>query len=449
MKDNNRNANNTTVTLNSTSRGCKAKPYPFSASAVIQSLFKLGNGETCQGLRHWRLLSNLKDNFSKPVRNDMQKKILKRIQDDNIIVVQDDVATCAPLVGEPKSLISKGGKNALDCNQEPSPEFVSSSQLNKLGNSDTCKGLLRRFVHKITNNNEISPHNDMVNKNRNELINLSTYRLIDFKKKIAFTLAEGATHVDLPPTKVKLAFTLAEVLITLGIIGIVAAMTIPGLIETYQKKATAEKLKEMYSIITQAAKMYTNDTETEFGSFDTQLSEKEFLDKYFSSYVKVVLKCAPGSDCYKNQTPLTINRKTKIVPPPYIIGLLNGAYIGVLKRSGGALFYVDLNGAGKPNVSGRDIFYFYLINVDTVGEYYTTGCEAGLEFVKKFKSGLYPGSFGSCFVPHVTSTRKDLLTNNKIDRACNKDAVQDSRQGDACAAVIMMDGWKISKDYPW
>ena len=38
---------------------------------------KLGNGETCQGLRHWRLLSNLKNNLSKPVRNDMNKKILR------------------------------------------------------------------------------------------------------------------------------------------------------------------------------------------------------------------------------------------------------------------------------------------------------------------------------------------------------------------------------------
>lgn len=42
---------------------------------------------------------------------------------------QNDVTTCAPLVGEPKSLISKGGKNVLDFNQEPSPEFVSLLQL--------------------------------------------------------------------------------------------------------------------------------------------------------------------------------------------------------------------------------------------------------------------------------------------------------------------------------
>ena len=32
---------------------------------------ELGNSENCQGLRHWRLLYNLKNNFSKPVRNDM------------------------------------------------------------------------------------------------------------------------------------------------------------------------------------------------------------------------------------------------------------------------------------------------------------------------------------------------------------------------------------------
>ena len=44
------------------------------------------------------------------------------------------------------------------------------------------------------------------------------------KSYLGFTLAEGATHVDLPPTKVKFGFTLAEILITLGIIGVVARL---------------------------------------------------------------------------------------------------------------------------------------------------------------------------------------------------------------------------------
>ena len=49
-------------------------------------------------------------------------------------------------------------------------------------------------------------------------------------KRIAFTLAEGATHVDMSDNIRRVAFTLAEVLITLAIIGVVAAMTIPTLI---------------------------------------------------------------------------------------------------------------------------------------------------------------------------------------------------------------------------
>lgn len=55
--------------------------------------------------------------------------------------------------------------------------------------------------------------------------------------------------------KKKLAFTLAEVLITLGIIGIVAAMTIPTLINKKQKAEIETQLKENYSIIQQSLKM--------------------------------------------------------------------------------------------------------------------------------------------------------------------------------------------------
>ena len=53
-------------------------------------------------------------------------------------------------------------------------------------------------------------------------------------KDKAFTLAEGATHVDTLKGNCKNAFTLAEVLITLGIIGVVAAMTLPAVIQNYR-----------------------------------------------------------------------------------------------------------------------------------------------------------------------------------------------------------------------
>ena len=52
-----------------------------------------------------------------------------------------------------------------------------------------------------------------------------------------FTLAEGATHVGMCDNVRRFAFTLAEVLITLAIIGVVAAMTIPTLIANYQERS--------------------------------------------------------------------------------------------------------------------------------------------------------------------------------------------------------------------
>ena len=48
------------------------------------------------------------------------------------------------------------------------------------------------------------------------------------------------------------AFTLAEVLITLGIIGVVSAITLPTVVQNYQKQATVAKLKKAYTTINQA-----------------------------------------------------------------------------------------------------------------------------------------------------------------------------------------------------
>ena len=52
-----------------------------------------------------------------------------------------------------------------------------------------------------------------------------------------------------------LSFTMAEVLITLGIIGIVAAMTLPALIQKYQKQETSARLKKFYTTMNQAIMM--------------------------------------------------------------------------------------------------------------------------------------------------------------------------------------------------
>lgn len=54
-------------------------------------------------------------------------------------------------------------------------------------------------------------------------------------------------------------FTLAEVLITLGIIGVVAAMTLPALIQKNNNKVVETRLKKFYSAINQAIMLAEND----------------------------------------------------------------------------------------------------------------------------------------------------------------------------------------------
>ena len=58
----------------------------------------------------------------------------------------------------------------------------------------------------------------------------------------------------------KTAFTLAEVLITLGIIGVVAALTLPALIQNNRNKELQTGLKKAYSVISQALDMYQAET---------------------------------------------------------------------------------------------------------------------------------------------------------------------------------------------
>ncbi len=64
--------------------------------------------------------------------------------------------------------------------------------------------------------------------------------------------------------KKRTAFTLAEVLITLGIIGIVAAMTMPSLINTTQKKELETAFKKQYSVLQQAILMIKTEDAIDF-----------------------------------------------------------------------------------------------------------------------------------------------------------------------------------------
>ena len=111
--------------------------------------------------------------------------------------------------------------------------------------------------------------------------------------KSGVSMKKSATRIDMleknvgtfSPTKSKTAFTLAEVLITLGIIGVVAAMTLPALVQRQQEKAAAVKLKKAYSVISNAFNLAKN----EHGNFSDWFGDTSSVSEYSQRFAKTLI----------------------------------------------------------------------------------------------------------------------------------------------------------------
>ena len=218
-------------------------------------------------------------------------------------------------------------------------------------------------------------------------------------KRFDFTLAD-TMYTVMSDKKINFGFTLAEVLITLGIIGVVAAMTMPVLIQNYQKTAWTNQLKKDYTMAAQAFRKMMSDDQVD-NLVDTTVFQSVIGDKCYGydgvnsanckeiyknlkNYFNIVAIEPTGTYKYsyikKGSTPIyPDNKKTgaRIV-------FADGSFImryqfskepekstfdcDIIRQQGGNLCaYVgrvvfDVNGLKGPNVEGRDIFDFYIGN---------------------------------------------------------------------------------------
>ena len=169
------------------------------------------------------------------------------------------------------------------------------------------------------------------------------------------------------------AFTLTELLIALAILGALAGMAIPSLMEGLQKKQLTLQLKNTIAGIQQIAhnQMIAKNTKdltfTDFNSPAKLLSEKNF---------PIVKSCEKAADCwtesYKKISGNTAStrylegdNRSIILKNGAIIsyGLSNVASTGLPSDSDDrdiGIFRIDINGIDKPNMIGRDVFWFYI-----------------------------------------------------------------------------------------
>ena len=165
--------------------------------------------------------------------------------------------------------------------------------------------------------------------------------------------------------RIKNGFTLAEVLITLGVIGVVAAITMPTLIQKHKEQVTINKVKKFYSTISQAYESYVD----EYGypdtmdTFNTQEEATTYFATKIKSYLKILKDCGYDEGCfindnYKRASGLnTVNFITD-ANKRYMAVLNDGSAVAffVDETGKGGVFYYDVNGIQPPNQFGRDIF---------------------------------------------------------------------------------------------
>lgn len=198
-------------------------------------------------------------------------------------------------------------------------------------------------------------------------------------------LINKVSEVPPPPqnSRTRRAFTLAEVLITLGIIGVVAAITIPSVINDAQDKQYKAMFKKQYSVIAQAIQLVYAKENT---YITPQTDGWEKMPYYVCAIGKELKSIGSGIKCevISNSQDYTINSipKNKNVhwhkneewfdktgkPLAMNGGGADGYGLLTFLLPDGALInfncgyevFIDVNGYKKPNTVGRDIFYFFI-----------------------------------------------------------------------------------------
>ena len=194
-------------------------------------------------------------------------------------------------------------------------------------------------------------------------------------------------------------FTLAEVLITLGIIGIVAALTLPTLIEKHREQVTVAKVKKFYSTINQALQFAINENGTidQWNYAEANKQSNKFFD-YFRPYLKITKDCGSRSGCIGEGRYFTLNNSTSMNYDThssyYKIILGDGSFMWLRQNRPDRQFngncaetdagynnvcgiiWFDVNGKAKPNIIGQDTFVFVILK-DKITPQNINDCKLG------------------------------------------------------------------------
>ena len=255
----------------------------------------------------------------------------------------------------------------------------------------------------------------------------------------------------------KRGFTLAEVLITLGIIGVVAALTIPTLIQNYKNTVYVNQLKKSYSVIQNGFKLIiSQDGVAEMSDTDFMQVKNNYSitsDDFYNQTLPMFKNAFNIIQSYSATEYKSLNPKSNLVtdsnyckqnvgktyglsyklynkdmciPESGILFILKDGSYFILESASSPFIseiFIDVNGLKAPNMYGFDAFSFMLLIDGSV-------VPSGSEKYAKTKGG--------------ETNWKSYYWSTGVGYTCKAKGNAYTGYGSGCAASIIENGWKIN-----
>lgn len=237
-------------------------------------------------------------------------------------------------------------------------------------------------------------------------------------------------------------FSLAELLIALAIVGIIAAVTIPGVVTNYNQKAMLTQLQKNYVELQETLLMlktenYHKGLEGSILNKKNTKTVEETAGKFLKDYYKVTQDCGTDTQpCFAEQyADINSVTYTDFSCDGYSVNVASGAAICIIPASifsaisidpstlqpskvetkNPVVVYLDVNGAKGPNIGGRDMFTFNIYNDYSIDEVEVNKSDS--------ESSTSP-----------EDERNDLYNNNCLT----------SNVGKGCFGKILNDNWQVN-----
>lgn len=249
----------------------------------------------------------------------------------------------------------------------------------------------------------------------------------------------------------KSAFTMAEVLITIGIIGVIAAMTIYSLIGHAERKVASVQVYNFYSMINQAVTMaihqngeidswfyggnFVSATVLDSINYDNNL---QFVKTYFKSYIKT-------SECENYPVGSTPNDR---------------AAVKCMLPAGDAVIFAVYKIGGKKTGISLDIYYVTNFRAMSKGHkegehltnpryvyYFSMRKEMADSAAGKLNANLNNNSLVGPYTLNWSGKYEDL-TKPGGQYSCSKQ--YNTKYYPAwCTKLLELNGWEFPDNYPW